>query len=176
VSGLEVAEVGPGGGHVLQMFPEARLSAIDVSGVYLDIARRNLTGYDARFLKGELHELELPAASFDRVICNEVLEHVVDPEGVLAELARILRPRGVAVITVPNAPLIHGLKGCVRRRPLRWLVGSRIEWGGDRYHLHAWSSREFERVLREHFRVAERRFAPTRGLPLRACFKCVPTV
>ena len=173
VSGLEVAEVGSGGGHVLRMFPEAKLTAIDVSGVYLDLARRNLLGYDARFLKGELDELALPAGSFDRVICTEVLEHVVDPGGLLAGIARILRTPGTAVITVPNDPLIHRLKGVARRPPARWLVGRRIEWGGDAYHLHAWTPEEFERVLEEHFEVTDRRFAPARGLPLRACFKCI---
>jgi 2-polyprenyl-3-methyl-5-hydroxy-6-metoxy-1,4-benzoquinol methylase len=172
-SGLEVAEVGSGGGHVLRMFPEAKLTAIDVSGVYLDLARRNLLGYDARFLKGELHELALPAGSFDRVICTEVLEHVVDPGALLAGIARILRTSGTAVITVPNDPLIHRLKGVARRAPMRWLVGRRIEWGGDAYHLHAWTPEEFERVLEEHFEVTDRRFAPARGLPLRACFKCI---
>ena len=109
--GLEIAEVGSGGGQVLRMFPTARLTAIDVSSVYLENARRNLAGYDVRFLKGELENLDLPAASFDRVICTEVLEHVLDPDAVLAAIARVLRPNGVAVVTVPNDPLILRVKG-----------------------------------------------------------------
>src|SRR5262245_32513794 len=53
VGGLDVVEIGSGGGHVLRMFPEARLTAIDVSDAYLAIARTNLAGYDVRFVKGE---------------------------------------------------------------------------------------------------------------------------
>src|SRR5437016_5800157 len=52
-TGLEVCEIRAGGGHVLRIFPAAHLTAIDVSGVFLEMARRNLTGYDARFVKGE---------------------------------------------------------------------------------------------------------------------------
>src|SRR5690242_8223835 len=70
-AGLDVAEIGSGGGHVLRMFRPARLTAIDVSDTYLDTARRNLIGYDVRFVKGEVDKLDLPAASFDRVICTE---------------------------------------------------------------------------------------------------------
>jgi 2-polyprenyl-3-methyl-5-hydroxy-6-metoxy-1,4-benzoquinol methylase len=172
--GLEIAEVGSGGGQVLQMFPSARLTAIDVSGVYLEQARKKLAGYDVRFLKGEADKLDLPPASYDRVICTEVLEHVVDPDAVLAAIARLLRPDGVAVITVPNDPLIGPLKGIVRRIPLRWLFGNRIDWGGDEYHLHRWSPAEFEALLSRHLDVVEHRSAPVRGLPLRACFACVP--
>src|SRR5262245_26599248 len=54
VHGKDLVEVGSGGGHVLRMFPEARLTAIDVSDIYLDTARRNLAGYDASFIKGEV--------------------------------------------------------------------------------------------------------------------------
>src|SRR6266850_4653639 len=77
-AGLEICEIGAGGGHVLRMFPQAHLTAIDVSGVFLDIARRNLAGYDARFVKGEIEKLELPPESYDRIICTEVLEHTLD--------------------------------------------------------------------------------------------------
>ena len=174
VSGLEVAEIGSGGGHVLRMFPSARLTAIDVSSIYLDLARKNLAGYDVRFLKGEVDKLDLPSASFDRVICTEVLEHVVDPDAVLAAIARLLRPAGTAVITVPNDPLILGLKSRLRRRPFRWIFGERIEWGGDVYHLHHWTPDAFEQTLRRHLRVVERRAAPFDVLPLRACFRCTP--
>src|SRR4051812_8006923 len=72
-SGKELAEVGSGGGHVLRMFPRAKITAIDVSDVFLDTARKNLAGYDARFVKGEIDKLSLPAESFDRIICTEVL-------------------------------------------------------------------------------------------------------
>lgn len=174
VDGLEVAEVGSGGGHVLQLFPRARLTAIDVSSEYLAIAQKNLAGYDVRFLKGEVDKMDLTDASFDRIICTEVLEHVVDPDAVLAAIARLIRPDGVAVITVPNDPLILRLKGIVRRRPFRWLAGNRFNWGGDEFHLHRWTPAEFERVLASHLLVVERRNAPIGLFPLRACFRCEP--
>ena len=174
VDGLEVAEVGSGGGHVLRMFPRARLTAIDVSSEYLAIARRNLEGYDVRFVKGEVDKMDLPDASFDRVICTEVLEHVVDPDAVLAAIARLVRPDGAAVITVPNDPLILRVKAIVRRTPARRSLGKRIEWGGDRYHLHRWTPQDFEQILARHLGVTDRRHAPLGVLPLRACFRCVP--
>jgi 2-polyprenyl-3-methyl-5-hydroxy-6-metoxy-1,4-benzoquinol methylase len=174
VDGLEVAEVGSGGGHVLQMFPRARLTAIDVSSEYLAIAKKNLEGYDVRFVKGEVDKMDLPDASFDRVICTEVLEHVVDPDAVLAAIARLVRPDGAAVITVPNDPLILRLKGIALRRPFRWIAGKRFDWGGDDFHLHRWTPAEFERVLAVHLRVIDRKSAPLGLFPLRACFRCEP--
>jgi SAM-dependent methyltransferase len=174
VDDADVLEVGSGGGHVLRMFPTGRLTALDVSDVYLEGARRNLAGYDVRYVKGEIDKLELPPSAFDRVICTEVLEHVVDPNAVLASIARVLRPSGVAVITVPNDPLILRLKSVARRRPWRWLVRDKIDWGGDEFHLHRWTPAEFELLLGRHVRVVDRRCAPFRLLPLRACFRCVP--
>ena len=174
VPGLDVAEVGSGGGHVLRLFPEARLTAIDVSDEYLSIARRNLAGYDVRFWKGEVDKMDLPAGQFDRVICTEVLEHVVDPDAVLGAIARMLRPSGVAVITVPNDPLIGRVKNVIRRSPARWVLRDRIEWGGDTFHLHQWTPDSFARLLAGHFRITDRRGAPLDRVQLRACFRCVP--
>ena len=174
VSGLDVLEVGSGGGHVLRMFPAAHLTAIDVSDEYLSTARRNLADFDVRFLKGEVDKMNLEEASFDRVVCTEVLEHVVDPDAILAECARLLRPSGVAVITVPNDPLIGRVKNIVRRSPAHWFLGDRIEWGGDKYHLHRWTPDEFERLLAGYFRITDRRGAPLDRTPLRACFRCLP--
>ncbi len=161
-AGLDVAEVGSGGGHVLALFPAARLTAIDVSSAYLEVARRRLAGYDARFVHGAVEELDRPP--FDRVICSEVLEHVGDPDAAVAAIARLLRPGGVAVITIPNDPLIARLKS------LAW---GRVDWGGDEHHLHRWTPAEFERWLAPHLRVTARRHAPFDALPIRACFRCV---
>lgn len=40
-------------------------------------------------------------ASVDTVLCNQVLEHVFNPEPFLAEMFRVLRPNGVVILTVP---------------------------------------------------------------------------
>jgi 2-polyprenyl-3-methyl-5-hydroxy-6-metoxy-1,4-benzoquinol methylase len=171
-AGLDLAEVGSGGGHVLEMFREARITAFDVSDVFLDKARLRLAGYDARFVKGEVDKLDLPGESFDRIICTEVLEHTFDPEAVLAAIARLLRPQGVAVITVPNDPLIVRIKGLLRWTPLGVVLQERIDWGGDRFHLHQWTPRAFEALLGRFFRVTARRHAPIQAIPIRACFRC----
>jgi ubiquinone/menaquinone biosynthesis C-methylase UbiE len=48
-----------------------------------------------------------PDASFDAIMCTEVLEHVPDPVAALKELNRLLKPGGQLVITVPFASLTH---------------------------------------------------------------------
>ncbi|HEU4534208.1 MAG TPA: methyltransferase domain-containing protein [Polyangiaceae bacterium] len=171
--GLELAEIGSGGGHVLRMFREAKLTAIDVSDEFLETARRNLAGYDVSFVKGEVDKLDLPSESFDRVVCTEVLEHTKDPDAILATIARLLRPGGVAVITVPNDPLIMRLKDVVRRTPVGFLLRGRINWGGDEYHLHKWTPGQFEALLAKHLRVLQRASAPVDAVPIRVCFRCV---
>ncbi len=172
--GLDLLEVGSGGGHILRQFPGARLTAVDVSNVFLDLARKNLAGYDVRFIKGEIDKLSLPAASFDRIVCSEVLEHTVDPEAILAAMARLLRPGGVAVITVPNDPAIARWKRWIRRTPVGFWLRHRIEWGGDAYHLHQWTPAAFEKLLSRWFRVTRRRASPFDALPVRVCFRCEP--
>ncbi|KPK15839.1 MAG: 3-demethylubiquinone-9 3-methyltransferase [Myxococcales bacterium SG8_38] len=171
-AGLRILEVGSGGGHVLRMFPEARLTAVDVSKVFLDTAKRNLEGYDAEFNLGELGDLDLAEGSYDRIICTEVLEHTKAPEEVLAQIHRLLKPDGRAVITVPVDPLIDGLKKVVRRTPAGWLLRNRINWGGDEYHLHKWWPQQFRKLLERDFIIEERDASPSTWLPLRACFAC----
>ncbi len=49
--------------------------------------------------------------SFDVVSCFEVLEHLDDPAGALGEMARVLRPGGSLLLSVPNdAGIKHRLK------------------------------------------------------------------
>jgi len=46
--------------------------------------------------------LPFPDASFDRVLCSEVLEHVVDPAQAMRELVRVLKPGGLFAASVPT--------------------------------------------------------------------------
>lgn len=48
------------------------------------------------------HRLPLPVASFATVLSNSVLEHIREPAPVLRQVARILKPGGRLIITVPS--------------------------------------------------------------------------
>ena len=51
--------------------------------------------------------LPFAEASFDSVLCNEVLEHVPEPARLLSEAARVLRPGGTLVLTTPQTWGLH---------------------------------------------------------------------
>lgn len=59
-------------------------------------------GGSAVALEGDAHALPFADDSFDVVIVSEVLEHIHDDKGVLAELVRVLRPGGRLAATVPR--------------------------------------------------------------------------
>lgn len=48
-----------------------------------------------------------PDASFDAILCSEVLEHLPDPLAALQEFARLLKPGGILILTAPFASLVH---------------------------------------------------------------------
>lgn len=52
--------------------------------------------------------IPVKSAHFELAICGELLEHVYDPRLVVAEIARILKPQGVLLMTVPFLFPIHG--------------------------------------------------------------------
>ena len=50
---------------------------------------------------GDAMMLPFADGSFDRIIASEVMEHIDDDAGALAELTRVLRPGGVLAVTIP---------------------------------------------------------------------------
>ncbi len=76
------------------------IHGVDISDVAVEEARRR--GIDARVASLE-EPLPFQDATFDVVICLEVLEHLVDPESVAREIRRVLKPGGRALLSVPNS-------------------------------------------------------------------------
>lgn len=73
----------------------------------LETAQAVQTGMYERVHTGSAAAIPEPAASFDFVFSNSVLEHIPPIDEVLAEAARLLRPGGRFVFTVPG-PAFHG--------------------------------------------------------------------
>ena len=53
-------------------------------------------------VRGDALRLPFPDNTFDRIITSEVMEHIGDDAGAMAEVTRILKPGGVVAVTVPS--------------------------------------------------------------------------
>lgn len=60
---------------------------------------------------GDIHDLPMPNASLDAVICIAVLEHVEEPLKAMKEIYRVLKPGGFCFIYVPFLYYYHPLAG-----------------------------------------------------------------
>ena len=58
-------------------------------------------------LRGDTFRLPFPDATFDKVICSEVMEHVHDYRAAARELARVTKPEGMIAVTIPTATSEH---------------------------------------------------------------------
>ncbi|MEK9175714.1 MAG: class I SAM-dependent methyltransferase [Patescibacteria group bacterium] len=56
---------------------------------------------------GDILHLPFEDASFDSVVCLEVLEHVADTQGALREILRVLKPNGVFMVSTPMHWPLH---------------------------------------------------------------------
>ena len=107
-----VIEAGCGARAHLAYPAGARVLGVDILRSQL---RRNDEAF--RLAQGDVTALPVATASVDLVVCWDVLEHVGRPDCALAEIARVLRPGGVAVLALPN---ILSLKGMVTRFTPWW--------------------------------------------------------
>lgn len=99
-----VLDVGAGGGASTD---SARGALPDASFVGLDLSPHALTSFRARtgaeaVLASLAASLPFRDASFDGVLCDDVIEHLVDPDHFARDAHRVLRPGGSLFLTTPN--------------------------------------------------------------------------
>ncbi|HJW96018.1 MAG TPA: class I SAM-dependent methyltransferase [Thermoanaerobaculia bacterium] len=79
------------------------------------LTRYDIASDDPEVIVGPIESMPFEDRSFDSVLCNAVLEHVVDAERGIAELARVVRKGGHLIVTVPFLQPFHGCPGDYRR-------------------------------------------------------------
>jgi 2-polyprenyl-6-hydroxyphenyl methylase/3-demethylubiquinone-9 3-methyltransferase len=99
-------DVGCGGGILAESLAGLgyRVVGVDPSRPSLEEARRHAakTGAPVEYREGSVYRLELETAGFDGVVISDVLEHLLDLPGAIAEMARVLKPGGVLAFDTVN--------------------------------------------------------------------------
>jgi O-antigen biosynthesis protein len=93
---------------------------------------------------GNIETMELPfdAESFDYVMCGDLIEHLRDPQAVLARLRPLLRPTGRLVLSTPN------IANWAMRLSLLFGRFRYTEWGIlDRTHTHFFTRKTLRECL-----------------------------
>ncbi len=111
--GARVLDVGCGPGFWTRELARRgyEVAAVDLTDTAVRLAQRSLAlfGLAAEVRQGDAENLPFAAESFDGVVSHGVIHHTPDTARCVAEMARVLRPGGLAVVSVyyRNAILRH---------------------------------------------------------------------
>ena len=103
LSGLLVLDLGTSAGFIASELSRAggHVIGLDIDAPGLAKAKVEF-GDEATFVSASGDRLPLPDRSIDVIVFNHIYEHVVDPDAVMAEIRRVLRPQGVVFLGLGN--------------------------------------------------------------------------
>lgn len=114
----------------------SRVEGMDVSPDGVAFARARYRSPGLTYSLGSATELPFADATFDAYTSFETIEHVEDPDRLLTEARRVVKPGGVFLLSTPN-------RMCSNLGP-----GERPS---NPFHLFEWSFRELHARLAPHF-------------------------
>ena len=137
-----ILDAGCGEGFVAarigERMPGVAITGIDENAGAVAFARDHF-GTHGTYEVGSVYALPYADATFDLVLCSEVLEHLDRPDAALAELTRVARRH--VLLSVPLEPYFDALNRAARR----------VGVGGDPGHVNHWTRAGWARWLHRHF-------------------------
>lgn len=116
VPGMTVLDFGGGTGWLSRALLQmgCRVILCDVAPSALRIARESIeknppagTAHEIQYLLYDGNRLDLPDGSVDRILCFDAFHHAPNPDHVIREFGRILRPGGLAAFSEPGPHHSH---------------------------------------------------------------------
>jgi SAM-dependent methyltransferase len=152
MSGPQILEVGCGEG---MMFDGTGIQPVQMDVSMTRVARA--IGKCRYLLCADGYQLPFVSNTFEIVLLIAVLEHTREPWRLLAEARRVLKPRGRAIIVVPNDATMSAGRLLLRKFPIRYPD-----------HLTFTTPGKMRRWLADGFSLREGFNLPLRALPFAA--------
>jgi len=104
LSGLTCLDLGCYAGLISKQIAQemAYVIGLDIDLGALSVGQRQAESDNLEFVQATAERLPFGDARFDVVICAQVYEHAPDPEGMVAEIWRVLKDGGVCFFSGPN--------------------------------------------------------------------------
>ncbi len=153
--GAKVLEVAPGPGYLsIEMARLRRLdvTALDISRTFVDIGSENAqrAGVRVDFRNGDVAKMPFDAESFDLIVCQAAFKNFTLPRTALAEIHRVLRTGGTAVIQDMSRDATHAdIEGEVAGMNLGRLGSFVTKATLERLRNRAYSPLQFELLVAE---------------------------
>jgi ubiquinone/menaquinone biosynthesis C-methylase UbiE len=168
-------DIGCGTGHVLRGLSDDQFEVFGADFAHGMVKVASLEHPTRRFFAADARLLPLATASFDVVTIIGVLEYIVEYTRAIAELARVIRPGGTLVISVPNARSIFRRLHDAERS----LTAPIRAWRGRpsrQYHQFRWSEQAATAMLEDNgFEVVDLAYC-TYGLKTPALERLSPNL
>jgi SAM-dependent methyltransferase len=137
-------DVGCGAGVIGRYLGESvdasEICGVDVSQHFVDLATEQ--GLIAERLNIDDSRLPFDDGSVSAIFCGEVIEHLRDPDRFLDELARVLEPEGICILTTPNlASWLNRLALLLGWTPFNVETTSRSTYGRPEWSFYQRRSR-----------------------------------
>lgn len=152
---LNILDIGCGSGYLGHLIKKLDSNVV-INGFDISehaIAQAN--SYDkVYYLDLDNEDIPEEEASFDMIVCAEVLEHIYDVDHCLAEIRRLLKSGGKAILTTPNF-------GYWKYR-IKCLLGKMPKILRDPRHIHTFNHKFLSKLCRDFdvaYGVKERRWA-----------------
>lgn len=155
VSG-KILDVGCGAGGLTKAIKEKRadLEVYGIDNNQQAIKMAKVKAQKVNFKLSDAHKIDYGNYYFDALVMFDVLEHLKNPELVLKEIRRVLKPNGVFHFFIP-----------IEKQPftLYWVFLYKLNWQAKKRqsgHLVHYSCKDLEFLLRANkFKIVETRFS-----------------
>ncbi len=147
-AGKRILDVGCGAGFLLGRI-SGELYGIDISDASIAEAQKTL-GKKAVLKSGNAEKLPFSSDYFDAVVCEEVFEHLRNPQKAVNEILRVAKPGAAMIISVPSEKTLTLARLLMLKFPPKL-----------KEHINEFTVSDMEKMFRRKAR--EKRFLPPFG-------------
>ncbi len=174
-------EAGCGTGNILETLRCREIIGVDLSPYLLAKAKQKNIPH-LQLVNANVESLPFQDKSLGKIICSEVLEHVLDPQKLLVEVRRVLRDDGKLIISIPNEDMINFIKRTLKKlRLFYFFLPQHSKEMEDHqisddmtpeWHLHKLNLNVLKEMLKNYFVIIKYKGIPFNFLPIRYVIQC----